>query len=116
VVLSGGQWQRIALARAYLREGRDLMILDEPSDGLDPQAEAELHAQTRHYRSGRTSLLISHRLNTVRDADLLIVLADGALAEQGTHDSLVRTGGAYARLFHLQAAGYQDHTRQTAPQ
>jgi ATP-binding cassette subfamily B protein len=113
VVLSGGQWQRIALARAYFRDGRDLMILDEPSAGLDPQAEAELHAQTRAYRAGRTSLLISHRLNTIRDADLLIVLDDGTVAEQGTHHSLIAAGGVYARLFHLQAAGYQHHPQET---
>ena len=106
VVLSGGQWQRLALARAYFRQGRDLMILDEPSAGLDPRAEAELHAATRRYRRGRTSLLISHRLNTVRDADLLVVLADGAVVEQGTHESLMAAGGAYAELFRLQAAGY----------
>lgn len=107
VVLSGGQWQRIALARAYFRDHRDLMILDEPSAGLDPRAEAELHHQIRQHRTGHTSLLISHRLNTVRDADLLFVLEDGVVVEQGTHETLLHAGGEYARLFRLQAAGYQ---------
>lgn len=107
VVLSGGQWQRVALARAYFRDRRDLMILDEPSAGLDPRAEAELHDQIRRHRAGRTSLLISHRLNTVREADLLFVLRDGVVIEQGTHEDLMRTDGAYARLFRLQASGYQ---------
>lgn len=107
VELSGGQWQRMALARAYFRDHRDFMILDEPSAGLDPQAEADLHDQMRRYRAGRTSLLISHRLNTVRDADLLVVLEDGVVVEQGTHQSLMRAEGVYARLFRLQSAGYQ---------
>jgi ATP-binding cassette, subfamily B, bacterial len=107
VVLSGGQWQRMALARAYFRDGRDLMILDEPSAGLDPRAEAELHAETRRCRTGQTSLLISHRLNTVRDADRLIVLDGGVVTEQGTHQELIDAGGGYAELFQLQAAGYQ---------
>lgn len=114
VVLSGGQWQRIALARAFFRANRDLMILDEPSAGLDPDAEADLHHQTRRYRLGRTSLLISHRLNTVRDADLLVVLRDGVVVEQGTHDTLMGRGGEYARLFRLQAAGYHDRTVEDA--
>jgi ATP-binding cassette subfamily B protein len=112
VTLSGGQWQRIALARAFFRADRDVMILDEPSAGLDPEAEADLHSQTRQYRPGRTSILISHRLNTVREADLLVVLQDGAVVEQGTHDALMRADGVYARLFRIQAEGYQDEALQ----
>lgn len=107
VMLSGGQWQRVALARAFFRDARDLMILDEPSAGLDPRAEAELHEQMCRYRQGGTSLLISHRLNTVRDADLLVVIEDGVVVEQGNHAALMARDGAYARLFRLQARGFQ---------
>jgi ATP-binding cassette subfamily B protein len=106
VELSGGQWQRLALARAFLREGRDFMILDEPSSGLDAEAEHEIHAALTRHRADRTSLLISHRLSTVRDAELIVVLADGRVVESGDHDCLVSTGGEYARLFALQASGY----------
>ncbi|MFC7545670.1 ABC transporter ATP-binding protein [Plantactinospora sp. GCM10030261] len=107
VLLSGGQWQRLALARSFLRADRDLLILDEPSSGLDAEAEADLHRRLRELRQGRTTLLISHRLGTVRDADHIVVLRDGVIAEQGSHDELLLAQGAYARLFNLQAAGYQ---------
>ncbi|MGR6322064.1 ABC transporter ATP-binding protein [Micromonospora soli] len=107
VLLSGGQWQRLALARSFLRADRDLLILDEPSAGLDAEAEAELHQRLRGLREGRTTLLISHRLGTVRDADHIVVLRDGVVAEQGSHAELLAAQGAYARLFNLQAAGYQ---------
>jgi ATP-binding cassette subfamily B protein len=106
-VLSGGQWQRVALARGLLRRDRDLLILDEPSSGLDAEAEYEVHRVLRECRAGRASVLISHRLNAVRDADTIVVLADGVVAEQGTHDSLMEAGGAYATLFARQASGYQ---------
>jgi ATP-binding cassette subfamily B protein len=107
VALSGGQWQRVALARAMFRRGNSVVILDEPSSGLDPQAEHELHQRLRELRAGRTSLLISHRLNTVRDADAVVVLAGGSVVESGTHRDLVSRGGRYADLFNLQAIGYQ---------
>ncbi|GAA2846476.1 hypothetical protein GCM10020220_039870 [Nonomuraea rubra] len=116
VVLSGGQWQRTALARAFLRDGRDLMILDEPSAGLDPEAEADVHARMREHRAGQTSLLISHRLNTVRDADLIVVLKDGVVAERGGHDDLMAVDGAYARLFRLQARGYHGTAAPSEPE
>jgi ATP-binding cassette subfamily B protein len=107
VLLSGGQWQRLALARAFLRDRRDLMILDEPSAGLDAEAEHELHTSIGQHRGGRTSLLISHRLAAVRDADVIVVLVDGVIAELGDHAALVARGGHYARLFALQASGYR---------
>ncbi|MEI5102770.1 ABC transporter ATP-binding protein [Streptomyces sp. PmtG] len=114
VTLSGGQWQRLALARAFLRNSRDLMILDEPSAGLDAEAEYEIHTSLRRFRGHRTSLLISHRLGSVRDADVIVVLAGGSLVEQGDHRSLMASGGAYARLFALQATGYQSELAHQA--
>jgi ATP-binding cassette, subfamily B, bacterial len=106
VLLSGGQWQRVALARAFLRGGRDLMILDEPSSGLDPEAERMIHTTLAATRTGRASVLISHRLNAVRDAGHILVLSDGVVDEQGDHDTLMARQGLYARLFTMQAQGY----------
>ena len=106
VVLSGGQWQRIALARALLRHSRDLLILDEPSSGLDAHAEYEMHRSITAHRAGTTSVLISHRLSTVRQVDRVVVLSGGRIIEQGTHDELMSLGGEYASLFALQAGGY----------
>ena len=114
VLLSGGQWQRVALARALLRGGRDLVILDEPSSGLDAEAEYEIHSSLRAHGDGRTTILISHRLNTVRDADNIIVLADGLVAEEGDHDALMARNGRYARLFSLQAQGFSDGMPEAA--
>lgn len=115
VVLSGGQWQRLALARSLLRDRADLLILDEPSSGLDAEAEHEIHRRLRDHRAGRTSLLISHRLGALRDADLLVVLEDGRITEQGTHEQLMRADRAYARLFAMQASGYRATVPATGP-
>jgi ATP-binding cassette subfamily B protein len=116
VVLSGGQWQRLALARAFLRDRRDLVILDEPSAGLDAEAEHEIHTSLRNHRAGQTSLLISHRLSAVRDADRIVVLSEGQVVEQGDHATLMAAGGLYARLFTMQASGYQpDSTEEPVP-
>jgi ATP-binding cassette, subfamily B, bacterial len=108
VLLSGGQWQRVALARAFLRGGRDLLILDEPSAGLDAEAEHDIQARLRDGVHGRATVLISHRLNTVREADHIVVLSDGVIGEQGDHATLMARDGTYARLFSLQARGYAE--------
>jgi ATP-binding cassette subfamily B protein len=114
VLLSGGQWQRLALARAFMRDRRDLLILDEPSSGLDAAAEHEIHHRLRRHRAGATSVLISHRLGAIRDADRIVVLSGGRITEQGDHESLLATDGEYARLFRMQAEGYQPEN-MTAP-
>ncbi|MDI2128482.1 ABC transporter ATP-binding protein [Yinghuangia seranimata] len=111
VQLSGGQWQRVALARALMRSERDLMILDEPSTGLDAAAERHLHDRLTALRQGSTSVLVSHRLNTVRAADAIVVIADGVVSEAGTHDELMAADGVYAELFTTQAEGYEEVVR-----
>ena len=105
--LSGGQWQRIALARLFFRDA-PLVILDEPASALDPRAEAELYASMRTLFAGRGVLLISHRFASVRTADRIYVLRDGRIYEQGTHQELVAAGGYYAELFELQASQYRN--------
>jgi len=112
--LSGGQSQRMAVARAALRDGADLLILDEPSSGVDPETEERIARALRQRASGRTTVLISHRLSSIRRADLIVVLADGTVAESGTHDELMAAAGRYRRLFSVQAAAYQDE-RVTVP-
>lgn len=114
VPLSGGQWQRVALARALMRDRPELLILDEPSAGLDAEAEDELHRRLRQHRYGRTSLLISHRFNAIRDADTIAVLVDGRITDTGDHDELMAAGGLYARLFSTQADGYRDQPSVSA--
>ena len=113
VVLSGGQWQRVALARALLRADAELLILDEPSSGLDARAEAEIQHELRRHRAGRTSLLISHRLNTVRTADHIAVIVDGEVVEEGDHEVLMAADGRYAELFRMQADGFRDAVATT---
>ncbi|MEV6964050.1 ABC transporter ATP-binding protein, partial [Hamadaea sp. NPDC051192] len=104
--LSGGQWQRIAVARALMRSTADVLVLDEPSSGLDPEAEGRLNARIHGLRDGRTSVLISHRLSALRDADQIVVLEAGEIVERGRHAELDAAGGRYATLFRTQAAGY----------
>lgn len=105
VDLSGGQWQRLALARAFHRDA-PLVVLDEPTAALDAVAEAELFDRIRDLLAGRTVLLVSHRFCTVRGADRIVVLDRGRVAETGDHDTLMALDGAYARMFRLQAAAY----------
>jgi ATP-binding cassette subfamily B protein len=112
VDLSGGQWQKLAIARALVRPTPLLMIMDEPGASLDPQTEARLFDrladEARAGRAnGRITLLISHRFSTVRSADLIIVLENGRVTEQGTHEELITHAGTYAELYTLQAAGYR---------
>lgn len=105
-MLSGGQWQRVALARTLMRKTCSVMILDEPSAGLDAEAEHSINASLRETRSGRTTVVISHRLGSIRDSDVIVVIEDGGIVEAGDHARLMSNAGPYARLFELQAQGY----------
>jgi ATP-binding cassette subfamily B protein len=105
--LSGGEWQKVALARAFMRTA-PLLVLDEPSSALDAAAEHELFARLRNLADGRSTLCISHRFSTVRRADWILVLDGGRIAEAGTHQQLLDAGGLYARLFRMQAEAYTD--------
>jgi ATP-binding cassette subfamily B protein len=108
VLLSGGENQRVALARAMMSADADLVILDEPSSGLDAEAEYRIHRTLRDNYGQRTRLLISHRLSTLRECDAIAVLTGGVITERGTHAELMTLDGSYARLFDLQAAGYRE--------
>jgi ATP-binding cassette subfamily B protein len=103
--LSGGQWQRVALARALaaVRGGAGLLILDEPTAALDVRAETELFDRFLEVTRGVTTILVSHRLSSVRHADRIVVIDGGRVAEDGTHASLMAAGGRYARMYSLQA-------------
>ncbi len=111
--LSGGQWQKLAIARSFMRltslagEGADLLILDEPTAAIDAAAEAALFERFQKLTVGRSAIIISHRFSTVRIADRIAVLEHGRLLELGSHDALLAQGGQYAHLFTLQAKGYR---------
>ena len=104
--LSVGEWQKVALARAFLREAQ-ILVLDEPTSALDAQAEAEVFGKFRQLAAGRTAILISHRFSTVRQADCIYVMDKGRIIESGHHDTLIRRGGRYAQMFELQARNYR---------
>jgi ATP-binding cassette subfamily B protein len=106
VDLSIGQWQKIALARAYMRDAQ-ILILDEPTASLDARAEFEVYQRFVDLTAGKMAILISHRFSTVRMADRILVLENGLIAEQGSHEQLLALGGKYSELFELQAAGYR---------
>ncbi|MDQ2711855.1 MAG: ABC transporter ATP-binding protein/permease [Acidobacteriota bacterium] len=106
VDLSTGQWQKIALARAYMRDAQ-ILILDEPTASLDARAEFEVYQRFVELTTGKMAVLISHRFSTVRMADRILVLEHGRIVEQGSHRQLVALGGKYSELFELQAAGYR---------
>jgi ATP-binding cassette subfamily B protein len=105
VDLSGGQWQKVALARAYMRDAQ-LVILDEPTAALDARAEHEVFVRFAELMKGKAAVLISHRFSTVRMADRILFLEHGQLLELGSHEELLTKGGKYAELFRLQAKGY----------
>ncbi len=106
VDLSGGEWQKVALARAYLRDAQ-LLILDEPTAALDARSEFEVFQRFAELTAGKMALFISHRFSTVRMADRIVVLENGQIAEEGSHDQLARMGGRYAEMFEMQAASYR---------
>jgi|JFJP01.1.fsa_nt_gi ABC-type multidrug transport system fused ATPase/permease subunit len=105
--LSGGQWQKIALSRAFMRSQADILVLDEPTAAMDAEAEMNIFNHFRALTKNQMVVLISHRFSTVRMADKIIVMADGQITEQGSHEQLLAANGRYAHLFSLQAAGYQ---------
>jgi len=105
--LSIGQWQKVALSRAFMSEAADILVLDEPTSAMDAEAEAEIFDRVRRLSDEKIAVLISHRFSTVRMADEIVVLDAGAVIEQGTHEQLMKLDGRYATLFDTQAAGYQ---------
>lgn len=107
VDLSGGQWQRVALSRAFMRQDADVLVLDEPTAALDAEAEAEVFERVRTLAQGRTLILISHRFPTVRQADRIVVLEKSGVLESGSHAELLARGGLYATMFRKQAQGYE---------
>ncbi len=107
VELSGGQWQKIALSRSFMREGADILVLDEPTAAMDAEAEVQVFDRFRSLTQNQMVILISHRFSTVRMADKIAVIQEGVIAEYGSHEELVQAGGRYAKLFSLQAKGYQ---------
>ncbi|AFY54631.1 ABC-type multidrug transport system, ATPase and permease component [Rivularia sp. PCC 7116] len=105
--LSGGQWQKIALSRAFMRKNADILVLDEPTSAIDSQAEYEIFDRFRNLTQDKMVFLISHRFSTVRMADKIVVIEQGEVLETGTHEELLKANGRYATLFSLQAQGYR---------
>ena len=105
--LSGGQWQKVALSRAFMREDADILVLDEPTAAMDARAEAQVFEQFQALARSRMVILISHRFSTVRMADQILVIEGGRILERGSHEALMQLGGHYAGLFALQARGYR---------
>lgn len=104
--VSVGQWQKVAIARAFMRDA-DLLILDEPTSALDPEAEADIISKFNELTKGKSAIIISHRLSTVKNVDRVVVLSEGSVAEIGTHEELIALNGIYAKLFELQARQYR---------
>ena len=104
--LSGGEWQKLAIARAYMRDAQ-ILILDEPTAALDARSEFDVFQRFKDLSEGKMAVLISHRFSSVRMADRILVLSGGKVEAQGTHEELLAQKGRYAELFELQAAGYR---------
>jgi ABC-type multidrug transport system fused ATPase/permease subunit len=102
---SGGEWQKIATARALMRDA-DFVFFDEPTAALDPQAEREAFELFMKVTEGKSALLVTHRLGAAKLADLVFVLRQGKLVEQGTHEELMRMNGEYSRMYRTQASWY----------
>ena len=105
--LSGGQWQKVALSRAFMRDSADILVFDEPTSAMDAEAEARIFERIKAMTEDQIAILISHRFSTVRMADRIAVLEQGEVIEEGAHEDLMRLDGKYARLFELQARGYR---------
>ncbi|MTJ46492.1 ABC transporter ATP-binding protein [Dolichospermum sp. UHCC 0259] len=104
--LSGGQWQKLALARAFVRKEAQILLLDEPTAALDPRSECDFYLRFVELAEGKTTILITHRLASVRMADRILVLKDGHLIEDGTHQELLQLGGEYTSLWNMQVEQY----------
>jgi subfamily B ATP-binding cassette protein MsbA len=113
VTLSGGQRQRLTIARAIIRDA-PILILDEPSAGLDAESEKLVFDALENLMAGKTSIVIAHRLATVRRADIIFVIDEGKVVESGTHDELLDQGGLYARLYELQFRGDEERSEELA--
>jgi ABC-type multidrug transport system fused ATPase/permease subunit len=104
--LSGGEWQKLAIARAFYEEP-PVLILDEPTSAIDAEAEYEIFNNLEKQYKNKTLILVSHRFSTVRNANKIVVIDGGKIVESGTHEELMNVGGLYARLFSIQAKGYR---------
>ena len=110
VKLSGGQRQRLSIARAIVKDA-PILILDEATSSVDTETERAIQENLRSLTAGRTALIIAHRLSTIRHADRIIVLRDGRIAEEGTHDDLIARGGLYADLWQVQSGELPEVSR-----
>ena len=105
--LSGGEWQRIALARAAIRRNTGIMILDEPTSALDPKAESNIYDKFSRISKEKTTVLVTHRLGAIKLVDRIIVFKDGRIVEEGNHDALMKKNGVYSEMYRAQARWYK---------